>query len=199
MTQDSGTLSAGAGPIPAAPVVSPATAARLASTGVRRLTPQNCQIFEGTYSLLHCTVVGDQIYRGVFASLAFPVSQPDRFICLRYHDSDGKNKEIGLIEDLSQFDEHARRLILQSLRKHYYEQRITRIHKISYKFGLLFVEVETERGRQQFTMRWQVDRAQDYGEHGKVLLDTFDNRFIIPDIRKLPSRDRVKLLRYIYW
>ena len=215
-------------PIP----VDAATMNRLASTGTRRLSPANCQIFQGTFSLLHCTVVGDQIYRGVFASLAFPVSQPDRFICLRYHDSDGKNKDIGVIEDLAVFDEPARQLIQQSLRKHYYEQRVLRVLKIQVRFGLLFIDVLTDRDsepsslspagggkgegisagiggrpegkgspgtRQQFTMRWQVDRAQDYGEHGKVLLDTFENRFVIHDLRQLPPRDRVRLQRYIYW
>jgi hypothetical protein len=195
---------------------------RLASTGTRRLNPGNCQIFQGTFSLLHCTVVGDQIYRAVFASLAFPVSHPDRFICLRYHDSDGKNKDIGVIEDLSAFEPAAQKLILQSLRKHYYEQRVLRVLKIQVRFGLLFFDVLTDRdseghgatgrpgasvqtdahgkgSRQQFTMRWQVDRAQDYGEQGKVLLDTFENRFVIPDLRELPTRDRVRLQRYIYW
>ena len=179
--------------------VSPATLIRLAETGARRLTPGNCQIFKGTYSLLHCTVMGDQIYRGVFASLAFPVSHPDRFICMRYHDSDGKNKEIGLIEDLSVFDEHARELIGESLRKHYYEQQVQRVFRVQFRYGLLFFDVQTGRGRETFTMRWQYDRGQDYGEHGKVLLDTFENRFIIPDVRELPARDRIRLQRFIYW
>ncbi len=173
------------GPLPS--TVSPDTLARLAVTGARRLTPANCQIFEGTYSLLHCTVLDDQIYRGVFASLAFPVSHPDKFVCLRYHDSDGKNKEIGLIEDLSVFDPRAQELIRESLGKHYYEQQIERIHRVQFRYGLLFFDVQTRRGREQFTMRWQYDRAQDYGEHGKVLLDTFENRFIIPDERDLPA------------
>ncbi len=179
--------------------VSAETMGRLAEAGARRLGPDNCQIFQGTYSLLHCTVLNDQIYRGVFASLAFPVSHPDRYVCLRYHDSDGKNKEIGLIEDLSVFDPAARDLILESLRKHYYEQQVQRIQRVTFRFGLLFFEVMTGRGREQFTMRWQYDRAQDYGENGKVLLDTFDNRWIIPDVRALHTRDRMRLQRYIYW
>ena len=180
-------------------MVDPATLARLAETGERRIVPGNCQIFEGTFSLLHCTVLNDQIYRGVFASLAFPVSHPDKFICLRYHDSDGKNKPIGLIEDLSVFDEASQALIRESLRKHYYEQRIERIIKVQFKFGLLFFDVQTGRGPGEFTMHWQYDRAQDYGEHGKVLLDTFENRFVIPDLRTLPPRDRVRFQRFIYW
>lgn len=179
--------------------VDPGTMARLAETGALRLTPANCQIFEGTFSLLHCTVLNDQIYRGVFASLAFPVSHPDRFICLRYHDADGKNKPIGLIEDLSVFDEASAGLIRESLRKHYYEQQVSRILRVQFKYGLLFFDVETDRGCGEFTMHWQYDRAQDYGENGKVLLDTFENRYVIRDIRELPARDRMRMQRYIYW
>ncbi|MCG3181377.1 MAG: hypothetical protein BIFFINMI_03764 [Phycisphaerae bacterium] len=179
--------------------VSAETQERLASTGVRRLTPANCQIFKGNYSLLHCTVLDDQIYRGVFASLAFPVSHPDRLISLRYHDSAGKTQEIGLIEDLNIFDADAQGLIRESLGKHYHEQTVERIARVQFRFGLLFFDVTTDRGREQFMMRWQADRAQDYGEHGKVLLDVFENRYVIPDVRKLPVRDRVRFQRFIYW
>lgn len=173
--------------------------ARLDDVGVRRLTPANCQIFEGTYSLLHCTVLNDQIYRGVFASLTFPVTHPTRLISLRYHDSGGKSREIGLIEDLGTFDEAAQALIRESLAKHYHEQVIQRIHRVQLRYGLLFFDVDTERGREEFMLRYQGDRAQDWGEHGKVLLDTFDNRYVIPDLRALPPRDRTRFVRHIYW
>jgi hypothetical protein len=48
-------------------------------------------------------------------------------------------------------------------------------------------------------MRWQVDRTQDYGTHGKVLLDVYDSRYIIKDLRDLPNEDLERLTRYIYW
>ncbi len=111
--------------------------ARLDDVGVRRLAPENCQIFRGTFSLLHATVLGDQIYRGVFASLTFPVKHPTRLISLRYHDSGGKAREIGLIEDLAAFPDDARALIHESLAKHYHEQTITRIHRITMRYGLV--------------------------------------------------------------
>ena len=55
-------------------------------TRVRWLSPEITSVFEGTYSLLHCTVKGDTLYRGVFAVRMFPVSFPEQFISLRYHD-----------------------------------------------------------------------------------------------------------------
>jgi ABC-type multidrug transport system fused ATPase/permease subunit len=43
------------------------------------------------------------------------------------------------------------------------------------------------------------DRTQDFGEQGKVLLDIYENRFVIPDVSSLRRAEREKLTRYIYW
>ena len=47
--------------------------------------------------------------------------------------------------------------------------------------------------------RWQSEKAQDYGLAGKMLLDTEDNRYLIPDVHKRPTGDRQLFLKYIYW
>ena len=49
------------------------------------------------------------------------------------------------------------------------------------------------------SLRKQADRAHDYGPRGKMLLDTDENRYLIPDVQALPERDRRLLLRHIYW
>lgn len=178
---------------------------RMVATGVRRLSPADTQIFEGTFSLLHCSVKGENLYRGVFAVLMFPIRYPDKYVSLWYTDIDledkdkDKDREIGLIEDLNAFPPETRSLIRDSLVKHYYEQTITRIHEVEYKHGLLFFDVETRHGPREFVMRWSYDRAEEYGAHGKVLLDAFDNRWIIPDVDALPAKDRLEFTSYIYW
>ena len=178
---------------------------RMVATGVRRLSPEDTHIFEGTFSLLHCAVKGDNLYRGVFAVLMFPIRYPDKYVSLWYTDIDtqdankDKDREIGLIEDMSAFPEEARRLIRESLVKHYYERIVARVHKVAYRHGLLFFDVETRHGPQEFVMRWSYDRAEEYGAHGKVLLDAFDNRWIIPDLTALPAKDRLEFTAYIYW
>ena len=73
--------------------------------GVRCLTPETATIFEGTFSLLHCAVKNDNLYRGVFAARMFPIRHPDRFISLHYTDVDEKDREIGVIVDLDPFPE----------------------------------------------------------------------------------------------
>jgi len=166
---------------------------------VRWLVPETTQVFEGTFSLLHCAVRGDTLYRAVFAIKLFPINHPDRYISLRYTDREDTVYEIGVIEDLNVFPKEARELIRTSLSRQYYEQIIYHIHEVKYRYGLLFFDVETQRGREEFIMSWSYDRAQDYSRRGKVLVDVFDNRFIIPDVSALAPADRRRLRRYIYW
>lgn len=168
-------------------------------TGVRRLLPETTKIFKGTYGLLHCHVKDDTLYRGVFAVLLFPISNPKGYVSLRYTDEDDKIREIGVIENLEAFPSDAQELIQATLAKQYYEQFISHIYDVKYEFGLLFFDVETQQGRLQFMMPWRHDRAEDYGTQGKVLLDVSDNRFIIPNLLELPLKDRRKFTSYIYW
>ena len=171
----------------------------LAKVGVRRLSPEGTTIFEGTFSLLHCAVKADGLYRGAFAIRMFPVRLPDRFISLHYTDTAEKEREIGVIDDLTAFSEEQQALVRRSLSMQYHEQRVRRILEIRTEFGLLFFRIETQRGEEEFVMPWRGDRAEDFGENGKVLLDAHDNRYIIPDLTALPQGDLQRLRNFIYW
>ena len=59
--------------------------------------------------------------------------------------------------------------------------------------------METDQGPQTIMLRWQGDKAYDYGKNGKMLIDTEDNRYLITDVAKLPERDRKLFERFIYW
>lgn len=170
-----------------------------AATGVRLLDPAATRIFEGSFSLLQCQVGGEAPVRGVFAVRMFPIHEPDRFISLRHTGEDDKEKEIGLIGDLQAFPPEARELVRRSLSKQYFEKVITSIEKVEFKHNLLFFRIGTAEGDTEFSMWWSHDRAQEYGAKGKVLLDAFENRFIIPDVSALPAADRARLTSYIYW
>ena len=169
-------------------------------TGVLWLTPSNAHVYESDFSLLHCRVEReDAVYRGVFAVLMFPVRHPKRFVSLRYFNSSGREEEIGVIENLRDFPREEQRLIKQRLSRHYHEQVILRIYQIQSEFGLLFFDVETQRGREQFVMPWRADCAEAFGEKGKVLRESLGNRYIVPDIEALPPADQRRFTSHIYW
>ncbi len=176
----------------------------LTEVGVRFLDPETTRIFVAAHDLLHVQIEapdweGERLFRGVFAVMAFPISCPDRFISLRFFHENNQDKEIGMIENPNGFSSEAQELIRRSLARHYFEQTICRVRSVDFRFGLLFFEVETDQGTREFQMRWRYDRTQDFGENGKVLLDVYENRYIIPDVSALPKADREALTRYIYW
>ncbi len=171
----------------------------LRAVGVRYLTPQNCRLYIGTLGSLHCIVDDKEAYANVYCLMTFPISYPYQYISVCYSDEEGKEQEIGVIESLDQFPLDVQQLVKNSLGQHYFEQIIYRIYDTRWEYGLIFFDVETDSGRKQFSMRWQHDKALEYGRNGKVLLDTFNNRYVIPAVSELPASDRNRLLRFIYW
>ena len=177
---------------------------KLEGFGLNFLTPEKIELIFGFDNFLYATVKPDnggdpKVYRGIFAVLCFPVTSPHQFVSLRYFDEKGLEKEVGIIKDPSDFPPEARKLLAGSLAKYYFEFEVIRVLAVTHRYGLLMFDVVTDHGPRQFEMRWRGDRAQDYGEKGKVLFDVFDCRYIIRNLDKLPLEDRELFTRYIYW
>jgi hypothetical protein len=167
-------------------------------TTVRYLTPDMCRIHLGNLGALHVTVMNEGIYGGVYAAYAFPVAHPTGYISL-IHTSGEKDIEIGVIRDLSEFPEPAAELVRAALARRYFVHTITRLNKVSWEFGLVTFDVETDKGQVNFFMRWSQDRAVDYGRRGKVIIDLDNNRYLIPNLESLSPRERRDFQRYVYW
>ena len=167
-------------------------------TRTRFLTPDMCRIHLGNLGALHVTVMNDSIYGGVYAAYAFPVAYPGGYISL-IHSVGEKDVEIGIIRDVNEFPPQAAELVRQALARRYFVHTITAIREVGWKFGLVAFEVDTDKGPVSFYMRWSQDRAVDYGQRGKVLMDLDNNRYLIPDLEKLTPRERSEFQRYIYW
>lgn len=165
----------------------------------RWLTPQVAQIHIGKLGALHVSVHGEEIYGGVFAVRCLPISHPWQYISLRHFNADKRETEIGLIRDLNEWQEEIQNLIRQSLGKRYFVHTIRSIESIEQIQGYLNFKVETDLGPMEFMLRWQGDRAHDYGKAGKMLIDTEENRYVIPDIDALAESERALFLRFIYW
>ena len=166
---------------------------------VRWLTPDLARIHLGTLNALHVSVREERIYGGVYAVRCFPVRFPREYISLRFIDHDKREVEIGLLRALDTWPAEVQRLIEQSLLKRYFVHVIRRINSIESFGGYLNFDVDTSLGPMQFMMRWQGDKAHDYGPGGKMLIDTEENRYLIEDVKALPERDQVMFLRHIYW
>jgi hypothetical protein len=85
------------------------------------------------------------------------------------------------------------------VRKRYLLRTISEIHKIDLRQGFLECDVQTEVGQQQFLLRWSASQAIDYGDDGKLLIDTEENRYLVPSVSQLSASDQERFVRYIYW
>jgi ATP-binding cassette subfamily B protein len=165
----------------------------------RWLTPQTANIHLGTHDALHVTVIDDRIYGGVFAVRVFPAAYPDQYISLRHEGSDGREHEIGIIARLSDWPQEVQRLVQEALDRRYFIHVIERIESIRLRFGLLIFHVVTNRGPEQFMMRWQQSQAIDHGEGGKILTDVDENRYLIANVESLPKAEQDLFRRHVYW
>ena len=167
-------------------------------TRTRFLTPDMCRIHLGNLGALHVTVLNEDIYGGVYAAYAFPVAYPGGYISL-LQSVEEKEVEVGIIRDLDAFPPAAQELVRQALARRYFVHTITAIREISWKYGLVAFEVDTDKGPASFYMRWAQDRAVDYGQRGKVLISLENNRYLVPDLEQLTPSERTEFQRYIYW
>jgi ATP-binding cassette subfamily B protein len=172
---------------------------RIGGHEMRWLEPSRAVVHTGSYNTLHVTVRDERIYGGVFALRCMPVKHPDRYISLRYLDGDGHEHEVGMIRDLGDWPEEAADLIRESLRRRYFVHTVRSMDSIRQVGNYIHVQVETDRGPMSFTLRAQADRVQDFGARGKMLLDTDENRYLVPDVDGLPERERRLFRRHIYW
>lgn len=167
--------------------------------GVKSLMPEDIKIFRGTFNLIHLMTSDGSLYRGIYAISAFPIRCPDKFIFLFYYDENDRVQEVGMIEDLNIFPEESRQVVRDAMRRQYFAYTIEGIYNIKLEYGILHFEVETDKGQKEFYMRWASYRTLDFGERGKILLDIFDDRYIIPDVEQLTKAEQELFTRYIYW
>lgn len=169
------------------------------STQVRFLTPELCRIHLGSHGAMHVTVKDERIYGGVYAVHAFPVRYPEGYISLIHTGGEAGEIEIGIIRDLDDFPPDDAELVREALRRRFFVHTITSIRRIGWKYGYIGMDVDTDKGSVSFMMRGRHNNAVDFGRKGKVLIDVDDNRYLIPDVEQLPSRQRHEFRRYIYW
>ncbi|KPJ62131.1 hypothetical protein AMK68_05290 [candidate division KD3-62 bacterium DG_56] len=154
-----------------------------------RIDPARLRLFRTGDHRVRATIEGDRSYLRVSISRAFPLSDPHRYVGLR----DGAQKDIGLIVEPAELDHQSRQIIDEELRRSYLLPTITRIISLKREFGMSLWEVETDRGRAEFTMTSGQDNIAELSATRLVLTDIEGGRYEIPDVRRLDSASQALL------
>ncbi len=139
---------------------------------LRWLFPENTEFRRSLNGQFEVWVDGEQLGSSVFVVQAFPATHPNEYLCIRGLDHDGEEIEFGMIRDLTQWSSDYQACVRESLKRRYLMREIVRFHRIVLKYGFLDLDVETTTGRCEFSMRWTSSQALDFGEEGKLLIDT---------------------------
>lgn len=174
-------------------------AALIASNRLRWLDPAADQITRDSQGILRLQRAADSAAQPVFVVRTFAASHPESYLSLRMYVEHSDDVELGLIRHLSDWPIEAQQGVRQMLDRRYLLPRIERIFHAKLAMGFLSLDVDTDRGRREVSLRWTNSSAVNFGEDGKLLIDTEDNQFVVPDVEKLPMADREKFLQFIYW
>lgn len=140
-------------------------------------------------NLVDLRLDGGESYEGLEPRRLFPVRMADKFITLLSEEG-----EVAVIRDLSELSPESRAVIRASLDDYYLVPTITRIISAADKYGTLRWTVETDRGIRSFDIRNQNHDIR-ISKDGKVRVrDADDNRYVIPDYKKLDPHSRAKLI-----
>lgn len=166
------------------------------------LTPKNAFFKESEGGLISMTLKKDdkeEFFERVVPVRAFPVSEPDSFISIREPDTKdvGKGAEIGLIENLNDFDENSVSLIKKELDKRYFTPIIQKIYSIKEQFGFLYFEVLTSAGKSSFVMNNPSSNIRVLEDKRSLIYDIDGNCFEIPEISKMDKASFRKIEIYL--
>jgi ATP-binding cassette subfamily B protein len=136
---------------------------------------------------------------GLFVVRTFPASHPEAYLSVRGWSEAGEEIEVGMLRDLAAWPEADREVVRAALRRRSLVRSIRRVHDVKLAHGYLDFDVESDVGRRSFTARWTQSQVSDFGSAGKMLVDTEENRWVVPRLNDLPPADRERFLQYVYW
>ena len=123
----------------------------------------------------------------------FPLSGLEKYITLL----DEEGIERAIIRDMRSLPEHERKIIEGCLEEYYLIPRVEKIYSIEEKYGVVTLDVETDRGYAKIEIR-NILHGMKLLYGSRVLLrDGNDNRYEIPDLAKLDKRSRQLIDSYL--
>lgn len=137
------------------------------------------------------TLVDMELYDGRFMEnleprYLFPLSGQEKYITLL--DEEGVEKAI--IRDMRTLLPESRKIIEDCLREYYLIPKVNKINDIKEKYGVLTLDVETDRGHAQIEIRNILHGLKLVYGTRVLLRDSNDNRYEIPDLRVLDKHSR---------
>lgn len=157
---------------------------------LRYLNKDNA-VFERTEGGFVSVRIGEEFHPRVQVVRMFPFSDPDQYISIRTPDE--RSKEIGIIENMKQVSKETAEMLREQLALRYFTPVIQKIINIKDEYGYAYFDVVTDRGACRFTINMGGHAVVHLSETRILISDIDENRFEIPDVTKLTTKELKKL------
>lgn len=166
------------------------------TVGIKKLNSGNAKFFMKNMllSMTLCENGEEKTFDRVFLHRDFPHELLWQYISVIGEDS----AEIGLIENISLFDEETEKVLRTELERKYYMPSIVSVENVKERYGFSYWNVTLVDGRKvSFTMRDTFKNIVHAGNDKLVLNDVDGNRFVIESILKLDRKSYRKMEIYM--
>lgn len=128
----------------------------------------------------------DEKYTGLEVHRLFPKSGGNKYLVLL----DDEGNQVAVIRNLDNLMEESRNAVKQVLEEYYLIPRITRFISMTDKFKVWLWTAETDHGTITFEIRNHIASVKPLYDGRVLIKDANDNRYEIPDYRKLDNKSR---------
>ncbi|MCQ2485922.1 MAG: DUF1854 domain-containing protein [Clostridia bacterium] len=119
----------------------------------------------------------------------FPRSGGNKYVALL----NSEGEQLAIIRDTANLMPESRKVIESALEEYYMIPRITRFIEMTEKFKIWMWTAETDHGVIKFEIRNHMTAVKPLYDGRVLIIDANDNRYEIPDYRKLDKRSRKML------
>jgi hypothetical protein len=161
-------------------------------TPAEQLADRGFTLQRDVFGQLVLTDADGRQWSGVEPARAYPISCPELWISL----CDAEGQEVLCVRELEKLPLELRTILEEELGRREFVPIIENILKVADDADPSEWEVETDRGRTTFFLDSE-DDVRRLGPFRVLFIDTHGIRYLIPDIRKLNSRSRRIMERYL--
>ena len=167
------------------------------------LTPENAKFYRSEGGLISLDIINakgeTEHFERVVVLRSFPITDPDDYIAIREPETrkSKRGHEIGLIENIHQFDEATVSLLNEELDRRYFTPELHKIYSVKEKFGYSYWEADTSAGKVTFVLNNPSSNIRILEDDRIFIFDIDGNCFQITDPTKLDRNSYRKIEIYL--
>lgn len=154
------------------------------------ISPADLRIYRDDSNNVCAELEGHGSWDKVAFKLAFPYSDPDRFVSI-LHDGE----QIGIVRDIGELSEDSQRVLRQALTRRYHIPEVISILDVREGKSAAVWTVQTERGTRKLMVRDRHNFRRVQGGD-TIIIDVDGNRFRLRSDRRLDPESQKLLDMY---